>query len=141
MIERDGSALRQQGRERDKQGRDVGVMHACGHDMHMTCFIGTARWLAEHKDRWSGTVVMIGQPAEEGVGGARRCSRTAFTRGFRSPISPSPCTARRPSRLAPTGEIIFFHHGITKAMEDAKSQIINMNKTAKDQGFLKELPL
>ena len=56
---------------RDKQGRDVGVMHACGHDMHMTCFVGTARWLGEHKDRWSGTVVMIAQPAEEAIGGAR----------------------------------------------------------------------
>ena len=41
----------------------------------------------------------------------------------------------------PTGEIVFFHHGITKAMEDAKSQIINMNKLAKEQGLLKELSL
>lgn len=40
----------------------------------------------------------------------------------------------------PTGEIIFFHHGITKAMEDAKLQIINMNKDAKNQGLLKEVP-
>jgi len=40
----------------------------------------------------------------------------------------------------PTGEIMYFHHGITKAMEDAKSQIINMNKSAKEQGLLKELP-
>ena len=39
----------------------------------------------------------------------------------------------------PTGEIMFFHHGITKAMEDAKSQIVNMNKLAKEQGLLKEL--
>ncbi len=46
-------------------------MHACGHDIHMTCFIGTARWLADHRDRWSGTVVMVGQPAEEAVDGAR----------------------------------------------------------------------
>ncbi len=46
-------------------------MHACGHDVHMTSFIGTARWLADHKDRWSGTVVMVAQPAEEAVGGAR----------------------------------------------------------------------
>jgi hippurate hydrolase len=37
----------------------------------MTCFIGTARWLAAHKDRWSGTVVLVAQPAEEAVGGAR----------------------------------------------------------------------
>jgi hippurate hydrolase len=58
-------------RTTDAAGNDVGVMHACGHDVHMTCLVGTARWLAEHKGRWSGTVVLIGQPAEEAVGGAR----------------------------------------------------------------------
>lgn len=51
-------------------GNVVGVMHACGHDIHMTCLVGTARWLAEHRDRWSGTVVLIGQPAEEAGDGA-----------------------------------------------------------------------
>jgi amidohydrolase len=45
-------------------------MHACGHDMHMTCLVGVARWLAAHKDRWSGTVVFVGQHAEEKVGEA-----------------------------------------------------------------------
>ncbi len=55
----------------DKAGRTVPVMHACGHDMHMTCFVGTARWLADHRERWSGTVVFVAQPAEEAVGGAR----------------------------------------------------------------------
>jgi hippurate hydrolase len=55
----------------DKAGRSVGVMHACGHDVHMTSFVGTARWLADHKDRWSGTVLLVAQPAEEAVGGAR----------------------------------------------------------------------
>jgi hippurate hydrolase len=52
------------------QGEPVGVMHACGHDVHMTCLVGTARWLASHKDRWRGTVVLVGQPAEERIGGA-----------------------------------------------------------------------
>ncbi len=52
----------------DKAGRTVGVMHACGHDIHMTSFIGTANWLAAHKDRWSGTVLFVAQPAEEVVG-------------------------------------------------------------------------
>jgi hippurate hydrolase len=52
-------------------GNEVGVMHACGHDVHMTCLVGTARWLAEHRDRWSGTAVLIGQPAEELVSGAK----------------------------------------------------------------------
>ncbi len=47
------------------------VMHACGHDIHMAVWVGTARWLAENRKAWRGTVVMIGQPAEEGLGGAR----------------------------------------------------------------------
>jgi amidohydrolase len=55
----------------DDDGNKVGVMHACGHDVHMTSLIGTARWLADHKDRWSGTVLFIGQPAEEKIGGAK----------------------------------------------------------------------
>ncbi|MET0269565.1 MAG: amidohydrolase [Sphingomonas sp.] len=46
-------------------GVETGVMHACGHDTHMTAWIGAARRLAAMKDRWSGTLVMIGQPAEE----------------------------------------------------------------------------
>ncbi len=46
-------------------GVETGVMHACGHDTHMTAWIGTARRLAAMKDQWSGTLVMIGQPAEE----------------------------------------------------------------------------
>ncbi len=52
-------------------GQDVGVMHACGHDIHMSTFIGTARALAKMKDQWHGTVIFMGQPAEETVGGAR----------------------------------------------------------------------
>src|SRR3954462_6570602 len=52
-------------------GQEVGVMHACGHDIHMSTFIGTARALAKLKDKWKGTIIFIGQPAEETVGGAR----------------------------------------------------------------------
>src|SRR3989440_4430325 len=52
-------------------GQEVSVMHACGHDIHMSTFIGTARALAKLKDKWHGTVIFIGQPAEETVGGAR----------------------------------------------------------------------
>jgi hippurate hydrolase len=55
----------------DSTGKEVGVMHACGHDVHMTCLVGTARWLAEHRPAWAGTVVLIGQPAEERGSGAR----------------------------------------------------------------------
>src|SRR6202035_3870119 len=55
----------------DKDGNDVFAMHACGHDMHMTCWVGTARVLAGMKDRWQGTLVFIAQPAEEIGAGAR----------------------------------------------------------------------
>lgn len=56
---------------RGADGLETGVMHACGHDMHMTCWVGTARVLAALKDRWKGTVVFIAQPAEETGTGAR----------------------------------------------------------------------
>lgn len=53
------------------EGVETGVMHACGHDTHMAAWIGTARALVANRAAWSGTVVMIGQPAEERGGGAR----------------------------------------------------------------------
>lgn len=54
----------------DKRGATVGVMHACGHDIHMSNLVGTARLLAENRGLWSGTLVLIGQPAEELGAGA-----------------------------------------------------------------------
>src|SRR5713226_1903791 len=52
-------------------GQDVSVMHACGHDIHITNMIGTAMILAQLKDQWRGTLVLIGQPAEETIDGAK----------------------------------------------------------------------
>src|SRR5436190_17566745 len=56
---------------KNESGQDVSVMHACGHDIHMTSMIGTAKILAALKDQWRGTLIIIGQPAEETVDGAR----------------------------------------------------------------------
>jgi hippurate hydrolase len=55
---------------RDDAGQEVGVMHACEHDIHMTSFLGTAKMLVEMKDQWHGTLLMVGQPAEEAISGA-----------------------------------------------------------------------
>jgi len=55
----------------DIDGVEKPVMHACGHDVHITSLIGTARRLTAMKDRWSGTVMLVAQPAEERIGGAR----------------------------------------------------------------------
>jgi hippurate hydrolase len=52
-------------------GNEVFVMHACGHDVHITSLVGTARYMAENRDRWSGTLMLVVQPAEERVLGAR----------------------------------------------------------------------
>lgn len=58
-------------RQLDVAGIEQPVMHACGHDVHMTALVGAARQLAARKGAWSGTVVLIGQPAEERASGAR----------------------------------------------------------------------
>jgi hippurate hydrolase len=55
----------------DPGGKTVNVMHACGHDIHITCLVGVARAMAKLKDRWHGTLVLIGQPAEEVGKGAK----------------------------------------------------------------------
>jgi amidohydrolase len=55
----------------DITGIEQPVMHACGHDVHATSMVGTARRLAAMRDDWSGTVMFVGQPAEERVGGAK----------------------------------------------------------------------
>ena len=70
---------------KDELGREVNVMHACGHDMHMASFIGTARALVKLRDQWQGTVVMIGQPAEERVLGARFMLRAGLFTKFPKP--------------------------------------------------------
>jgi amidohydrolase len=72
-------------RTRDKEGNEVGVMHACGHDMHMTCWTGTARVLAALKERWRGTLVFIGQPAEEHGAGARKMLADGLFKRFPRP--------------------------------------------------------
>jgi len=83
-------------------GLEVPVMHACGHDVHMTCLIGTGRVLAELKDRWRGTLILIGQPAEEAVGGARAMLADGLFQRF---PRPNFCLALHDSAEQPVGTI------------------------------------
>jgi amidohydrolase len=65
----------------DDRGVEVPVMHACGHDLHMAIGIGTAALLVQNKDRWHGTFIYVGQPAEERIGGAKAMIKDGlFTR-------------------------------------------------------------
>ncbi len=61
------------------------VMHACGHDTHITSLVGTARALAARKDQWKGTLVLIGQPAEERISGAREMLKDGLYERFPKP--------------------------------------------------------
>lgn len=72
-------------RQVNLSGIDMPVMHACGHDIHMTVFVGTARTLAALKATWSGTVVLVGQPAEEFVVGARNMLTAGLYQKFPKP--------------------------------------------------------
>ncbi len=71
VVEETGVAYASQVKARNASGQEVGVMHACGHDIHITTMIGVARALIAEKSSWHGTVMLIGQPSEETIDGAR----------------------------------------------------------------------
>src|SRR5205823_1015510 len=70
---------------KNDEGKDVHVMHACGHDTHMAAFIGTARALGKLKDQWHGTIVFVAQPAEEIGTGARALLKDGLHDRFGKP--------------------------------------------------------
>ena len=70
---------------RNDAGLDVSVMHACGHDIHMTSMLGTAKVLSETKNSWHGTLIILGQPAEETIDGARAVLRDGLYKNFPQP--------------------------------------------------------
>jgi hippurate hydrolase len=96
-------------------GQATPVMHACGHDLHMAAWAGTARWMAEHRDRWRGTLVMVGQPAEEsGAGAAAMLNDGLFTRFPR----PDFALSLHDDDTMPSGTV-GYHPGFFRAMSDA----------------------
>ena len=98
-----------------EDGSQVGVMHACGHDIHQTVLVGTARLLARMRDKWSGKVMIVAQPAEETGEGARRMIQDGlFTRFGRADY----CIALHVSAGHPAG-IVSYTSGWALANVDS----------------------
>jgi hippurate hydrolase len=95
-------------------GQTTPVMHACGHDLHMAAWAGTARLMAEHRDRWSGTLMMVGQPAEEGGGGASAMLTDGLFTRFPKPDF---ALSFHDDDTMPAGTI-GYHPGLFRAMSD-----------------------
>jgi amidohydrolase len=85
VTEQTGLPFASKVQAKDKSGNATGVMHACGHDVHITSLVGVARYFAAHKDRWRGTILLIAQPAEEVGGGAETMLKDRLFERFGKP--------------------------------------------------------
>ncbi len=104
----------------DEDGREVPVMHACGHDVHMTVVTATARGLAERRDGWRGTLMVIAQPAEERGAGARRMLEDGLFHRF--PV-PDYSLAVHTSATLPAGQV-GYREGFAMANVDSVDVIV-----------------
>jgi len=114
IIEKTGLPYASKVRVRNKEGVEVGVMHACGHDVHMSCFIGAAKALAATKDYWQGTLLFVAQPAEEVVAGARAMLDEGLYKKFGKPDY---ALALHADPLKPVG-VISYTDGLALANSD-----------------------
>jgi len=115
VTEQTGVPYASKVRGRDREGNDVGVMHACGHDVHMASWVGTARVLAGMKDKWQGTLIMIAQPAEEIGAGARAMLADKLYERFGKPDY---CLALHSDSRIPHGQIN-YSEGLALANVDS----------------------
>jgi hippurate hydrolase len=120
VAEQTGVPYASKVRTQDDRGAMVGVMHACGHDVHMTNLVGAARYLAAHRDQWAGTVVLLFQPAEEIGHGAASMLADGLLKRFPRPDF---AVALHVSADAPTGQL-GFRAGAAMANVDSVDVVI-----------------
>lgn len=102
VVEDTGVSYASHVQAKNAAGQDVGVMHACGHDIHMTTLIGTGRALAALKSQWHGTVMLIGQPSEETIDGAKAMLADRLYERFGKP---NMAIALHDTNLHPAGQV------------------------------------
>src|SRR3569832_1510726 len=85
VVENTGLPFASQVKTKDASGAEVGVMHACWHDAHMAAWIGTATLMARDRKSWHGTLVLVGQPAEEVGVGAKAMMADGLMQRFPKP--------------------------------------------------------
>ncbi|MEH6396528.1 M20 metallopeptidase family protein [Pseudoalteromonas sp.] len=102
IIEQTGKPYASKVTVTNDEGATVGVMHGCGHDIHMSSFIGTAQQLVMHKDTWQGTLMMVAQPAEEVGGGAKAMLKEGL---FSKYPTPDHVIALHVSASVPAGKV------------------------------------
>ena len=102
IIEQTGKPYASKVTVTNDEGATVGVMHGCGHDIHMSSFIGTAQQLVMHKDAWQGTLMMVAQPAEEVGGGAKAMLKEGL---FSKYPTPDHVIALHVSASVPAGKV------------------------------------
>lgn len=85
VEEKTGLSYASKVRAKDEDGHEVSVMHACGHDLHMASLLGTATVMAQSKGAWHGILMLVGQPAEETISGAKAMLDDGFLKRFPKP--------------------------------------------------------
>ncbi len=103
---------------KDDAGHDVPVMHACGHDLHMASLLATAAIMAHSKGSWHGTLMVIGQPAEETISGAKRMIDDGFLTRF---PRPDVAVAMHVGNNLPAGKV-----GITPGIYDTNADSLRI---------------
>lgn len=106
IVENTGLDFASKKKSKAEDGKEVGVMHACGHDVHMTVFTATARRFAETKSAWKGTLVFVGQPAEERGSGALKMIADGLFERFPRPARAIAlhCSSSLPAGIVATCE-------------------------------------